>query len=54
MTKEQVLGLIRHAFTFVGGILIMKGLIEEAAVTEISGAAIALVGAIWSVFEKKA
>lgn len=52
MNKEQVLGIIRHALTFVGGILIMKGLVDEPIWAEISGGVSTLVGAIWSVVDK--
>jgi hypothetical protein len=30
LTKEQLLGILRHTLTFVGGILITKGIIDEA------------------------
>lgn len=53
MKKEQVLGIIRHTLTFVGGILVAKGLIEEAMVQEIIGGVASLVGLIWSVVSKK-
>ena len=53
MTKEQILGIVRHGLTFVGGILITKGLLDEATSTEIIGAVVALVGTIWSVISKK-
>jgi len=52
MTKEQILGIARHALTFIGGILIMKGLLDESTWTEISGGALTLAGAIWSVVDK--
>ena len=52
MNKEQVLGIIRHALTFVGGILVTKGLIDETTVTEIIGGIITLTGTIWSVLAK--
>jgi len=52
MTQEQGLGILRHALTFIGGILVMKGVIEETTFTEISGAIITLVGGIWSVISK--
>jgi hypothetical protein len=52
LTKEQVLGIVRHALTFVGGILVMKGLIDETIVTEVVGGVITLAGSIWSVIEK--
>ena len=53
MNKEQVLGILRHTLTFVGGFLITKGLVDDAQLTEISGALVTLVGAIWSVLSKK-
>jgi hypothetical protein len=52
MTKEQTLGIIRHALTFVGGILLMKGIMDEATWTELSGSAMTLVGIVWSVIDK--
>jgi len=53
LSKEQVFGLIRHGLTFVGGVLLTTGLLDEVIWTEISGAVITLTGAIWSVVEKK-
>jgi hypothetical protein len=52
LTKEQVLGIVRHTLTFVGGILITRGLIDETAVTEIIGGVITLIGTVWSVIDK--
>lgn len=52
MNKDQVLGIIRHALTFVGGFLVMKGLVDETMVTEIIGGVVALVGSIWSIVVK--
>jgi hypothetical protein len=52
-SKEQILGVVRHTLTFVGGILVMKGLVDEATVTEIIGGVMTLAGTIWSVIEKK-
>lgn len=52
MKKEQVLGILRHTLTFVGGVLITKGFIDEATATEIIGGVITLVGTVWSVVEK--
>jgi hypothetical protein len=53
LTKEQVLGIVRHTLTFVGGIVVMKGLVDEATVTEIIGGVMTLTGTIWSVIAKK-
>jgi hypothetical protein len=52
LTKEQLLGIVRHAVTFIGGILVMKGLIDDSMVQEILGGATTLAGVIWSVIAK--
>lgn len=53
MSKEMVLGIVRHVLTFGGGLLVTKGLIDETIVTELVGGLITLVGGVWSVFDKK-
>ena len=53
MKKEIIFGIIRHTLTFVGGVLVLKGIVDEATFTEISGALLTLIGGIWSVIEKK-
>jgi hypothetical protein len=53
LTKEQILGIVRHTLTFIGGIVVMKGLVDETMVTEIIGGVMTLVGAVWSVIDKK-
>lgn len=52
LSKEQILGIIRHTLTFVGGIVVMKGLTDEATVTEIIGGVMTLIGTVWSVVDK--
>jgi hypothetical protein len=52
LTKEQILGIARHALTFVGGILVMRGIVDETIVTEIVGGVITLTGAVWSIVAK--
>lgn len=51
--KEKLTGLIRHALTFVGGLAVSKGLIDESLIVEVIGAVMTLIGAIWSVSVKK-
>ena len=51
--KDQLLGLIRHALTFVGGIIVAKGLVDESLSQEVIGGVMTLVGAIWSIVSKK-
>jgi hypothetical protein len=53
MNKEKVLGIVRHTLTFIGGLLIMKGLVDESMANEIIGGIITLAGTIWSVVDKK-
>jgi len=52
MNKETILGLIRHGLTFGGGILVTKGLADEATSTELIGGLVAVIGAIWSIIAK--
>ena len=52
MSKERVLGIIRHTLTFVGGLLVMNGFMDEGMSSELIGGVMTLVGAIWSVVEK--
>lgn len=52
LTKEQVMGIVRHSLTFIGGFILSKGLIDESTLTEIVGAAATLAGAVWSIIDK--
>lgn len=52
MKKEQILGVLRHTLTFLGGLIVMKGYLDETMLTEIVGGIITLVGSVWSVIEK--
>ena len=53
MKQEQVLGIIRHTLTFVGGILIVRGIATEAMTEEVIGAVITAIGAVWSLIKNK-
>ena len=52
MNKNQILGVIRHALTFVGGILVLRGTIDEALAEQIAGGVFTLISTIWSIFTK--
>ena len=52
MKKDQVLSILRHTLTFIGGIVVMKGIIDETTATEIIGGVVTLVGLIWGVVDK--
>lgn len=49
----MALGIIRHTLTFIGGALVVKGVVDETASQEIIGALVTLIGTLWSVFQKK-
>ena len=49
MNKEQVLGVVRHILTFAGGIVVSRGLLDEATMTAVVGAVITIGGALWSI-----
>ena len=52
MNKEKVLGLFRHVLTFMGGILVAKGILDEGMLTDLVGAIITLAGGVWSITSK--
>lgn len=52
ITKLQGISIIRHSLTFIGGLVVMFGYIDESTFAEISGSVIALSGVIWSIIEK--
>lgn len=52
--RDQILGVIRHVLTFVGGFLVTKGLVDDATLSQGIGALISLMGVVWSVVDKKA
>lgn len=51
--KDKVLGLVRHALTFVGGIVVAKGLLDESMAVEVIGGLMTLIGSVWSIASKK-
>lgn len=52
MSKDQLLGIIRHILTFAGGILMAKGLLTESMASDIVGALMTLIGTTWSITSK--
>ena len=53
MTKEAILGFVRHILTFGGGYATSAGLATTDEVTAGVGAFVTLVGVIWSVLQKR-
>ena len=52
MSKEQILGLIRHILTAVGGAVVMLGYFDETLVTEVTGGLMTAIGFVWSFIDK--
>jgi hypothetical protein len=53
MTKEQILGILRHTLTTVGGVLVTRGYIDDSMLIEGAGAIVTLVGIVWSIISKR-
>lgn len=53
MNKDQILGVLRHVLTFVGGILVFRGVLDDALLQELVGGVVTLAGTVWSVISKK-
>lgn len=53
MKKEIIMAIVRHTLTFVGGILIAKGLVDESTMQELAGSLSTSVGLIWSIIQKQ-
>lgn len=52
MNKDAVLAVVRHLLTLAGGVLITKGLTDEATATQVVGAICTLIGFGWSITNK--
>jgi hypothetical protein len=52
MSKDQKMGVIRHVLTFVGGIFLAKGIIDESTLTDVVASIMVLVGTAWSLWDK--
>ena len=46
------MGIVRHALTFIGGILIAKGLVDAGVASQIIGGVMTLTGTVWSILDK--
>lgn len=52
MKKEKIYSIIRHTLTFVGGILVLKGSIDESTAEQVIASVMTLIGLIWGQLEK--
>lgn len=53
LSKEELLGIVRHGLTFLGGIIITGGLIDSGLWAELSGGVLTLAGVVWSIIDKR-
>ena len=53
MTKNALLGFVRHILTFGGGFLVSEGVVSATQLETGLGALITLSGVVWSIFDKK-
>ena len=52
MTKDQMLGIVRHVATAIGAGLVVSGKVDESTMQEAVGAILAVTAVIWSLWEK--
>ena len=53
MSRDQVLGIVRHVLTFGSGYVIAKGWVDESVAAEAVAALVGLAGVVWSYVAKK-
>ena len=52
ITQDQILAIVRHLLTMVGGVLMMHATVDAATWELISGAVIGIAGIAWSIYDK--
>ena len=50
--NNTILSIIRHALTFVGGLLVTKGLISDGTANEVAGAVTTTIGLLWGAVDE--
>lgn len=50
--NEKVYSVIQHILTFGGGVLITKGVIDEAGLEEVVGSIMTIIGFGWAYYNK--
>ena len=53
MTKDAILGLVRHLLTFGGGFLAAEGFASADEVNTAIAALVTLIGLVWSIIDKR-
>jgi hypothetical protein len=52
--QDSLMGLVRHALTGAGSVLVAQGYATQDTVMTISAGVMALIGLAWSIWEKHA
>lgn len=45
--KDTILSILRHVLTAAGAALVAKGYVSDTGLTEVVGATVGLIGALW-------
>jgi hypothetical protein len=53
MTPEEIGGVVRAVVAALGGVLVAKGVVDQATVMAIAGGVATIAVAIWSVLAKR-
>lgn len=53
MSREQVLGIVRHVLTFGSGFVIANGWVDESLAAEAITALMGVAGVVWSYLNKR-
>jgi len=52
MKRDHIYSIIRHTLTFLGGLLVIKGTIDENTAEQITSSVLTLTGLIWGILDK--
>ena len=52
VTTDMMFSMIRHSLTFLGGVLVSKGILTDVMFDDLVGSILTLGGILWSLFRK--
>lgn len=52
ITQDQLLAIIRHSLTMIGGLIIMHGAVDAATWELVSGSVLGIAAIAWSIYDK--
>jgi len=53
MKNEQILGIIRHTLSAIGGFAMYKGYLTEEETASLTGIILTIIPILWSIWEKR-